>query len=96
MYKLYTYNFHLKEINLFHKFCIDNNIREIQTFQDRIPNTQDHTRALKYIYETTFQENIKNMNIPFEKPGTSEFIKKILESADLNRIMAKYFFDIHP
>lgn len=35
----------------FHDFCITNNIREIQTFQDRISNTQDHSRALKYLFD---------------------------------------------
>lgn len=43
-----------ENVNIFHNFCLDNNIREIQTFQNRIPNTQDHTRALKYIYMMNF------------------------------------------
>jgi glycosyltransferase involved in cell wall biosynthesis len=38
-------------VERFHEFCVNNNVREIQTFQDRIPNTQDHSRALKYVYD---------------------------------------------
>lgn len=38
----------VKDIN---NFCRINNLTEIKTFQDRIPNTQDHSRALKYIYD---------------------------------------------
>ena len=50
--------------------------------------------SLEKIAHNDFQLNLKNMNIPFDKPDTAKMIKKILQKADLNNILKKEFYDI--
>ncbi len=66
----------------------------IKSIIDCDPSKKAILSALKMISKPVFQSNLKNMNIPFEKVGTSKNIKKILEKADLKDILKKEFYDI--
>ena len=78
-----------ENVNIFHKFCIDNNIREIQTFQNRIPNTQDHTRALKYIYDEFLSKDMSDFRTIIDHdifPFGSFSIANIMENYEVSGI----------
>lgn len=68
----------------------------VDSIIDCEPSKGSIIAALKLIYENTFQSNLQRMDIPFEKTGTSERIKKIIQNADLTGIVKKKFFDMLP
>jgi UDP-hydrolysing UDP-N-acetyl-D-glucosamine 2-epimerase len=48
--------------------------------------------ALNIIYSDAFTANLETMEVVFEKPGTAEKIKEILQNTDLRYILKKEFF----
>ncbi|MCP4670887.1 MAG: UDP-N-acetylglucosamine 2-epimerase (hydrolyzing), partial [Desulfobacula sp.] len=65
-----------------------------QSIMDCEPLKKSILKALKKISDSCFQIDIKNMDIPFDKPDTAKMIKNMLQKADLNNILKKEFNDI--
>lgn len=74
---------------IFHDFCVTNNIREIQTFQDRIPTAQDHSRCLKYIFDNYISSDESDFRIVLDHdmfPYWYFDIGKLMDSYDIGGI----------
>jgi GDP/UDP-N,N'-diacetylbacillosamine 2-epimerase (hydrolysing) len=65
-----------------------------QSIIDCEPSIESIGAALKRISDPSFQEDVKNMIISFEKPEPSKKIKGLLSKAELSNIIKKVFCDI--
>lgn len=63
-------------------FCTKNKIREVQTYQFRLPKVYDHTRVLKYVYKELLSKDNSDFRVimdqdifPYGKFNIGEIIK---------------------
>jgi len=55
---------------------------------------QEIQTAINTIYTQEFQENLKNMQNPYDKESTSKNIIEILKGTDLSDLLKKTFYDL--
>ena len=65
-----------------------------KSVKDCTPTKESIIEALNQACEPSFLYELETMEVPFEMPGTSNRIKKILAATDLDGIIKKKFFDL--
>ena len=63
-----------------------------KSVKDCTPTKESIIEALNQACEPSFLYELETMEVPFEMPGTSNRIKKILAATDLDGIIKKKFF----